>query len=137
MSDPVKKVIEALKQILEKAKQSNALKPLENALKNVDVSTLKKQGADLAQKIQSTSGIDVKQGASDASRRMKFPYTFTAKLVHFPIKFYITHNWMWRYYFIAVIVCLPVFKYIHGLSNAPGNVQRWNELKKAEAHEHH
>lgn len=46
---------------------------------------------------------------SDNSRRMKFPYTFTAKLVQFPLKYYLQNQWIWRYYAIAVVFCAPVF----------------------------
>lgn len=42
-------------------------------------------------------------------RPMKFPYTFSAKIAQFPLKFYIKNQWIWRYYFIALGLSLPVF----------------------------
>lgn len=49
------------------------------------------------------------------SRPMKYPYTFTAKVVQFPWKFYFTRQWIWKYYAISVLVCIPVFKKISNL----------------------
>lgn len=40
---------------------------------------------------------------------MKYPYTLTAKMAQFPYKHYYDHNWMWRYYFYALIACVPIF----------------------------
>ncbi|KAK9883877.1 hypothetical protein WA026_004816 [Henosepilachna vigintioctopunctata] len=73
------------------------------------------------------------------SRPMKFPYTFTAKIAQFPLKFYVKNNWIWRYYFIALAVSTPVFYKIHRLVNSPENVARWAEIKRKEkeaAHHH-
>lgn len=42
-------------------------------------------------------------------RPMKFPYTITAKIMQFPWRFYIEKNWIFKYYFISVILCLPIF----------------------------
>lgn len=91
-------------------------------------------------------------------RPMKFPYTFSAKIAQFPLKFYIKNQWIWRYYFIALGVSLPVFYKIdrmgellfktrsYGLynslrpfflANSPGNVAKWAEMKRKEHEEHH
>jgi len=43
------------------------------------------------------------------SRPMKYPYTFSAKIAQFPLKHYIKNQWIWKYYTMAVVVCLPVF----------------------------
>jgi hypothetical protein len=43
------------------------------------------------------------------ARPMKYPYTFSAKIAQFPLKYYFQNQWIWRYYFIAVAVCAPVF----------------------------
>ncbi|KAF2880390.1 hypothetical protein ILUMI_25783, partial [Ignelater luminosus] len=66
----------------------------------------------------STSPIVAAKAAaaeSGGSRKMKFPYTLTAKIVQFPWLFYIKNNWVYRYYFISVILCLPIFKKISGV----------------------
>lgn len=55
--------------------------------------------------------------AAKVGRPMKYPYTFTAKLVQFPWKFYLTKNWLYKYYAVALIVTFPVFKKIHSLGN--------------------
>lgn len=44
-----------------------------------------------------------------SSRRMKFPYTFSAKLVQFPFKFYWNRNPPFKYYIIAIFCSTPVF----------------------------
>ncbi|KAJ3637760.1 hypothetical protein MTP99_001192 [Tenebrio molitor] len=71
------------------------------------------------------------------SRPMKYPYTFTAKIAQFPFKFYIKNNWMWRYYPIAVVLCIPVFNSISKLANSPENVAKWAEIRRKEAAGHH
>nr|CAD7413094.1 unnamed protein product [Timema cristinae] len=70
-------------------------------------------------------------------RPMKFPYTFTAKLVQFPLKFYIQNNWIWRYYIFGIAGSLPVFYYISKLSNSPENKAKWAEIRRKEAEGHH
>lgn len=43
------------------------------------------------------------------ARPMKYPYTFSAKIAQFPIKYYFQNQWIWRYYFFSLVVCAPVF----------------------------
>lgn len=43
------------------------------------------------------------------SRPMKYPYTFTAKIAQFPLKFHIQNNWIWKYYLIALGISIPIF----------------------------
>ncbi|CAH2094855.1 unnamed protein product [Euphydryas editha] len=75
---------------------------------------------------------------SDApGRPMKYPYTFTAKIAQFPLKFYIQNQWIWRYWFIGIAVASPVFYKIHKMANSPENVSKWAEIRKKEAAEHH
>lgn len=47
--------------------------------------------------------------AKPLGRPMKFPYTFSAKIAQFPLKFYVQKQWGWRYYGIALLVSAPVF----------------------------
>ncbi|XP_022911812.1 uncharacterized protein [Onthophagus taurus] len=70
-------------------------------------------------------------------RPMKYPYTFSAKIAQFPWKFYFTKQWIWKYYAVAFVVCIPVFKKISNLANSPENVAKWAEIRKREAAEHH
>lgn len=54
--------------------------------------------------------------AEEAPRRpMKFPYTFSAKIAQFPLKFYIQNQWIWKYYLVGLAISLPVFYKIHKL----------------------
>lgn len=43
------------------------------------------------------------------ARPMKYPYTFTAKIAQFPLKFHVQNNWIWKYYLIALGVSIPIF----------------------------
>ncbi|CAG9809325.1 unnamed protein product [Chironomus riparius] len=70
-------------------------------------------------------------------RPMRFPYTWSAKIAQFPLKWYVNSNPLWKYYFLGVIVALPVFYKVDRLSNSPGNVAKWAESKRKEAEEHH
>lgn len=42
-------------------------------------------------------------------RTMKYPYTFTAKLAHFPYAYYWKNNWFFRYFCYGSVLCLPIF----------------------------
>lgn len=70
-------------------------------------------------------------------RPMKFPYTFSAKIAQFPLKYYIKNQWIWRYYFIALGLSLPVFYKLDRMANSPGNVAKWAESKRKEHEAHH
>lgn len=43
------------------------------------------------------------------ARPMKFPYTFSAQIAQFPFQHYFKNQWIWRYYFIAFGVSIPLF----------------------------
>ncbi|XP_061402900.1 uncharacterized protein LOC133338809 [Musca vetustissima] len=68
---------------------------------------------------------------------MKFPYTFSAKIAQFPLKHYIKNQWIWRYYFLAFGLSIPVFYKISKLANSPGNKKAWAEAQAKEHAEHH
>ncbi|XP_016988168.1 uncharacterized protein LOC108050802 [Drosophila rhopaloa] len=72
-----------------------------------------------------------------AGRPMRYPYTFSAKIAQFPIKHYIKNQWIWRYYFIAAVACVPVFYKISRLANSPENKKAWAESQAKEHAEHH
>ncbi|KAK5644521.1 hypothetical protein RI129_005821 [Pyrocoelia pectoralis] len=78
-------------------------------------------------------------------RAMRYPYTFTAKIVQFPYMHYFKHSWMYRYYSYALIISLPIFWKIQCKANSPENVAKWEEQKRkdhekdeaaAAAHDH-
>ncbi|KAB0795437.1 hypothetical protein PPYR_12276 [Photinus pyralis] len=79
---------------------------------------------------------------SPSSRAMKYPYTFSAKIAQFPIMHYYKNSWVYRYYCYSLVVSIPIFWKLQCMSNSPGNVQKWEELKakaRAEdeaAHDH-
>lgn len=94
--------------------------------------------------------------AEPVGRPMKFPYTFSAKIAQFPLKFHIKNQWVWRYYFIALGVCVPIFykidrlgkyfviaSFLHFIifipyaANSPANVAKWAEMKRKELEGHH
>lgn len=51
----------------------------------------------------------VTKAAAAPSRRMKYPYTFTAKMVQFPYKFHFQNFWLIRYYLCGGFVVYMVF----------------------------
>lgn len=64
--------------------------------------------------------VDIKKYSSKSEgrgRHMLFPYTITAKIIQFPFEHYFNNSWMWRYYIIAVVACIPVFMYFSSLGN--------------------
>ncbi|GLV43502.1 reduction of Rh1 [Carabus blaptoides fortunei] len=75
--------------------------------------------------------------AGPPSRPMKYPYTFTAKFSQFPLSYYFKNQWIWKYYFLSVAACVPVFYSIHKLANSPANVAKWAEIRRKEAAQHH
>lgn len=92
-------------------------------------------------------------------RPMRYPYTWSAKIAQFPLRFYINNNPLWKYYFLGVIAAIPVFykidrlgkfqqkisvakkllliKLIFFTANSPESVAKWAESKRKEAAEHH
>ncbi|XP_078034589.1 reduction of Rh1 [Augochlora pura] len=74
-------------------------------------------------------------------RRMKYPYTLSAKLAQFPYKHYFNnpYSWIFKWWFAGALVTLPIFYKIQKLSYSPGNVEKWNEIHRKQfsgEHEH-
>lgn len=74
--------------------------------------------------------------AAPPARPMKFPYTWSARIAQFPLKFYINNNWIFKYYGFAVLLCVPIFYKIQKLSNSPDNVAKWAQIRKHHPQEH-
>jgi hypothetical protein len=49
------------------------------------------------------------EAAKAPGRPMRYPYTLSAKIAQFPIKWIINNQPLWKYYFLGVIVAFPVF----------------------------
>ncbi|XP_037500706.1 uncharacterized protein LOC119374612 [Rhipicephalus sanguineus] len=75
------------------------------------------------------------------SRRMKYPYTASAKIAQFPYKFHFQKFWLIRYFFCGGLVLYMVFMVypINKAVNSPQAVAAHRELmrKQAEEHQHH
>ncbi|KAI4495861.1 hypothetical protein M0802_008267 [Mischocyttarus mexicanus] len=65
-------------------------------------------------------------------RPMVFPYTMSAQIAQFPFKHYYKHSWLFRYWFIAIAVCSPLFWKLQKLSYSEENVKIWDEKRKKE-----
>ncbi|XP_063367722.1 uncharacterized protein LOC134656132 [Cydia amplana] len=74
---------------------------------------------------------------SAPSRPMKFPYTISAKIAQFPFKYYVTNQWIWKYWMVGIAASIPIFYKIHKLANSPENVSKWAEMRRKEAAAHH
>lgn len=66
------------------------------------------------------------------SRKMIFPYTFTAKIVQFPFILHFKHHWMFPWLVGATIVVMPVFYKLQEMSNSEANVKKWADKRKIE-----
>lgn len=51
------------------------------------------------------------------SRKMIFPYTFTAKFVQFPYKMHFKHHWMFPWFVGACLLISPMFYQIQKAGN--------------------
>lgn len=51
--------------------------------------------------------------ATSTGRRMKYPYTYTAKMAQFPYKFYFANSWLYKYWVVGLVCSLPIFYKIH------------------------
>ncbi|XP_076383857.1 reduction of Rh1 [Megalopta genalis] len=66
------------------------------------------------------------------NRRMIFPYTLSAKVAQFPYKFYYNNEraWMFKWCIFGFIAAAPIFYQIQKLSFSPGNVKKWDEIRR-------
>lgn len=92
------------------------------------------------------------------SRKMIFPYTFSAKIAQFPFKLHFKNHWMFPWFVASLFVVSPVFYQIQKagnifilitknlnqikfiiifvLANCEANVKIWADKRRA-AEEHH
>uniref|UniRef100_A0A6G5AET0 Uncharacterized protein n=1 Tax=Rhipicephalus microplus TaxID=6941 RepID=A0A6G5AET0_RHIMP len=90
---------------------------------------------------QSTSAASpAKTVAAGAhGRRMKYPYTLSAKIAQFPYKWHFQNFWFVRYFLCGGFVIYMVFIVypIHKAVNSPAAVAAHKELMRKQAEEHH
>ncbi|OQR80077.1 hypothetical protein BIW11_05307 [Tropilaelaps mercedesae] len=70
------------------------------------------------------------------SRRMVYPYTFTAKFVQFPHKFHYDNIWLFKYFVPSYLITMYIFWKIQRLSYSPENVKLWEERRAKEFARH-
>lgn len=92
------------------------------------------------------------KASSQPSRPMKYPYTLSAKIAQFPLKFHMQNSWIWRYYPLGVLFSLPFFAFISKLGkhlllvnvqdlvssfvvNSPENKKKWEKIRRQEREE--
>jgi hypothetical protein len=63
---------------------------------------------------------------------MKYPYTFSAKIAQFPLKWHINNQWLWKYWFIGIAISAPLFYKIQRGANSAENKAKWAESQKKE-----
>lgn len=51
------------------------------------------------------------------SRKMIFPYTFTAKFVQFPFKLHFKNHWMFPWFIAASFAVAPIFYQLQKAGN--------------------
>lgn len=64
------------------------------------------------------------------NRKMKYPYTWTAKIAQFPYKHYYENSWAFRYWLYGVVVCAPMFYMLQKMSYSKENVEKWAEIRR-------
>merc|ERR1711973_209473 len=72
-----------------------------------------------------------------SGRQMKYPYTFSAKLALFPYRHHIQNHWVFKYYTFGLIASFPVFMWLSGKINSPGNIKKYEDQMAKEAAEAH
>ncbi|XP_025416399.1 uncharacterized protein LOC112687728 [Sipha flava] len=70
------------------------------------------------------------------SRKMIFPYTFTAKVVQFPFKLHFKHHWMFPWLIGSAVLVAPVFYQLQKFANNEANIKMWADKRRKEE-EHH
>ncbi|KAK2716549.1 hypothetical protein QYM36_006884 [Artemia franciscana] len=73
----------------------------------------------------------------EGSRRMKYPYTISAKIAQFPHRFYFEKSRHYRWWFYGMAASLPLFFWISSVANSPANIRAAEEKKRKEAEHHH
>merc|ERR1711860_155253 len=69
--------------------------------------------------------------------QMKYPYTFSAKLALFPYRHHFQNHWVFKYYTFGLIASFPVFMWLSGKINSPGNIKKYEDQMAKEAAEAH
>ncbi|XP_017786108.1 PREDICTED: uncharacterized protein LOC108569170 [Nicrophorus vespilloides] len=137
---------QGLKGLIQEAKDKKQLPPAAHEIVDPYLSKAKKIDAKYILDLMG-KGLNILKKKLDEPvakpgerRPMKFPYTFSAKIAQFPWVYYAKNNWIYRYYFISLICCLPIFSKISKLSNSEGNKKKWQaslDKEEAEYKEHH
>ncbi|XP_075223976.1 uncharacterized protein LOC142325837 [Lycorma delicatula] len=70
-------------------------------------------------------------------RPMIYPYTYTAVLMTFPFKFYVSNGWSVKYYLIATLLCMPFHRKLSKAVNSKENKKRWKQIRKEWYGPHH
>lgn len=63
-------------------------------------------------RLMSTTAAAKKVSAKDL-QPMIYPYTYTGKLIQFPWTYHFKNSWLHRYILYSMIVCYPLFVFIH------------------------
>jgi len=74
-----------------------------------------------------------------SGRQMKYPYTLSAKIALFPYRHHFQNHWVYKYYTFGLIASFPIFMWLNGQINSPGNIKKFEEAKAkeaAKAHDH-
>ncbi|XP_022694623.1 uncharacterized protein LOC111263624 [Varroa jacobsoni] len=74
--------------------------------------------------------------SSGNSRRMVYPYTWTAKISQFPYKFHYDNIWFFRYFILGYLASVYVYWRIQRLACSPASYKAWMARREKEAAEH-
>merc|ERR1712055_3910 len=62
-------------------------------------------------------------------RTMKYPYTMSAKIAHFPYGYHWRKVWLFRWMIYTSIFMIPIWRKIGQATYAPANVAKWKEIR--------
>ncbi|KAI1295347.1 hypothetical protein HDE_05482 [Halotydeus destructor] len=68
---------------------------------------------------------------------MIHPYTYTAKFIHFPYKYFFKESWMFRYACYSMVLTYPIYVWIHFKVNSPEAVLAWETKKRLDFEKEH
>ncbi|XP_034176918.1 reduction of Rh1 [Osmia lignaria lignaria] len=67
-----------------------------------------------------------------SGKPMRYPYTLSAQIAHFPFNHYYNHKrgWILKYWMWTAVGLMPVWYFFQKLTFQPENVKKWDEIHR-------
>ncbi|XP_018916477.2 uncharacterized protein roh [Bemisia tabaci] len=69
--------------------------------------------------------------AEGPSRRMRWPYTMSAKMAQFPFKMYYDKAPLTHYLILGFVCSWPLFIFFQRMARSPENIKKWDDIHEA------